>query len=165
MPIKVRCLCGHELLLKSELAGKKIRCPECAEIIRIPARKKTHPPRKTASSQKRMPQQKDAWNSDPYQSHQSDPGFASHSRSTRLIECCNCRYTGHLLEAHRGYKWWALPLGFALACTGIGLIPMAVIMIVMGNRTYEACPNCKSDSLSEWYGLPSRECNQIWLRQ
>ena len=30
--------------------------------------------------------------------------------------------------------------GFVLAGSGLGLIPLAVILIWMGNRTYSACP-------------------------
>lgn len=62
----------------------------------------------------------------------------------RTIDCRSCGYAGRVLLAHHGYKWWMLPAAFAMACTGIGLIPLAIIFIVFGNRTYETCPNCGS---------------------
>jgi hypothetical protein len=55
-----------------------------------------------------------------------------------------------------------LPLGFLLACTGIGLIPLAVILIVLGNRTYEACPNCRGQQLAKWAGELFPESEAIW---
>jgi|GEM_PF-3682265 len=36
MPIKLRCYCGYVLTLRSELAGKKIHCTECEEILTVP---------------------------------------------------------------------------------------------------------------------------------
>lgn len=54
------------------------------------------------------------------------------------------------------------PLGFALACTGIGLIPLAIVLIVLGNRTFYACPNCKGQQLSQWTGQPTPENHAIW---
>lgn len=60
------------------------------------------------------------------------------------IDCLSCGYCGRALLAHHGYKWWMLPAGFAAACTGIGLIPLAVVFIWFGNRTFPVCPNCSS---------------------
>jgi DNA-directed RNA polymerase subunit RPC12/RpoP len=39
MPIALSCRCGRSLRLKDELAGKKIRCPECSSILAVPAKK------------------------------------------------------------------------------------------------------------------------------
>jgi hypothetical protein len=36
MLIPLRCSCGRELKLKEELAGKKIRCPQCKAICAVP---------------------------------------------------------------------------------------------------------------------------------
>lgn len=36
MPIAVACPCGKKMQVKSELAGKRVRCPACKEPIRIP---------------------------------------------------------------------------------------------------------------------------------
>jgi hypothetical protein len=55
-----------------------------------------------------------------------------------------------------------LPLGFLLACTGAGLIPLAVVLIWLGNRTFSACPNCRGKSLEPWSGEPSPQSRTIW---
>ena len=39
MPISLSCDCGRALRVKDELAGKKIRCPECKSILGVPAKK------------------------------------------------------------------------------------------------------------------------------
>lgn len=54
MPIPVECRsCGHRLKAKDASAGKKIRCPECEEPIKVPAggggpRRKKRPAKKRA---------------------------------------------------------------------------------------------------------------------
>lgn len=35
MPIPVNCDCGKSMRVKDELAGKRIRCPECREVIAV----------------------------------------------------------------------------------------------------------------------------------
>lgn len=37
MPIALSCSCGRALNVKDELAGKKIRCPACKDILTVPA--------------------------------------------------------------------------------------------------------------------------------
>jgi hypothetical protein len=37
MAIQTRCICGRELTLRDELAGKVIRCPQCAQALPVPA--------------------------------------------------------------------------------------------------------------------------------
>src|SRR5262245_14196354 len=37
MAIRVECACGKQLSLKDELAGKKVRCPECKAVLQVPA--------------------------------------------------------------------------------------------------------------------------------
>lgn len=39
MPISLSCVCGRALKVKDELAGKKIRCPACQDILTVPAKK------------------------------------------------------------------------------------------------------------------------------
>lgn len=37
MPIALDCRsCGRELKLKDELAGKKVKCPECEKVLTVP---------------------------------------------------------------------------------------------------------------------------------
>lgn len=38
MPLAFNCDCGRALRVKDELAGKKIRCPECKSILTVPDR-------------------------------------------------------------------------------------------------------------------------------
>ena len=41
MPIEVTCPeCDKELRLKDELAGKKVKCPGCAEVLAVPSGEK-----------------------------------------------------------------------------------------------------------------------------
>lgn len=37
MAIQLRCDCGRKLKLRDNLAGKQIRCPDCAEVLDVPA--------------------------------------------------------------------------------------------------------------------------------
>ncbi len=37
MPIELSCDCGRALRLKDNLAGKKIRCPDCQSVLSVPA--------------------------------------------------------------------------------------------------------------------------------
>ena len=54
MPITVFCKCGHSLRIKDEFHGRKVRCPECAEVLvvkeRRKARRQTARPRRTPRS-------------------------------------------------------------------------------------------------------------------
>jgi hypothetical protein len=36
MPIEISCTCGRALKLRDELAGKVIRCPQCAGNVQVP---------------------------------------------------------------------------------------------------------------------------------
>jgi len=50
MPIKVTCQCGQRFAAKDELAGKRVKCPKCGEVLMIgqagpkPAPKREAPP-------------------------------------------------------------------------------------------------------------------------
>ena len=37
MAIKVNCACGKESMAKDEMAGKKVRCPQCKATADIPS--------------------------------------------------------------------------------------------------------------------------------
>src|SRR5690349_15534846 len=37
MPILVACKCGKKLRVKDELAGKRVKCPGCAQVVTVPA--------------------------------------------------------------------------------------------------------------------------------
>ncbi len=36
MPIKVACQCGKQFAAKDELAGKRVKCPQCSAVLTIP---------------------------------------------------------------------------------------------------------------------------------
>jgi hypothetical protein len=36
MPIAIECGCGRRLRVKDEFAGRKVRCPVCAEVVTAP---------------------------------------------------------------------------------------------------------------------------------
>lgn len=33
--IRVSCRCGHQLSVKAELAGKKVKCPQCGQVVQV----------------------------------------------------------------------------------------------------------------------------------
>lgn len=37
MPLQIPCPCGKTLKVPDNLAGKKVKCPSCAEIVEVPA--------------------------------------------------------------------------------------------------------------------------------
>lgn len=43
MPIKVTCKCGQSFAAKDQLAGKVVKCPKCAQPLRIPQPKQKPP--------------------------------------------------------------------------------------------------------------------------
>jgi hypothetical protein len=43
MPIAFKCSCGKQLAVKDELAGKAVKCPACAKVIKVPAGKAAAP--------------------------------------------------------------------------------------------------------------------------
>jgi hypothetical protein len=81
----------------------------------------------------------------------------------KVIRCDHCGYQGRALQAHRGYKWFHLPLAFLLACTGIGAIPLGIVLIYFGNRTDPTCPGCDNrKSILPWDGMPTPESEDLW---
>lgn len=36
MSIRIRCSCGKQLQAKDELAGKRVKCPQCGQVIPVP---------------------------------------------------------------------------------------------------------------------------------
>lgn len=71
MPIKLRCYCGYILTLKSALAGKKIRCTQCDEVLTVPVPEQVKARRKKAGPKKRHPPQRDPWDVDDFGSQPS----------------------------------------------------------------------------------------------
>jgi len=54
-------------------------------------------------------------------------------------------------------------LGFVVACSGVGIIPLAVVLIVLGNRTKPSCPHCdRNDALRPWAGRPTPDADRMW---
>jgi hypothetical protein len=47
MPIKARCACGRSLVVKDELAGKLVKCPDCKEPLRIPSEDEETPKKRS----------------------------------------------------------------------------------------------------------------------
>jgi len=43
MPLNLRCECGKDLLVKSDLIGRQIKCPECVRIFAVPSTAKEGP--------------------------------------------------------------------------------------------------------------------------
>lgn len=37
MPITIACGCGRSLKVRDELAGRKVRCPGCSDVLTVPA--------------------------------------------------------------------------------------------------------------------------------
>jgi hypothetical protein len=81
------------------------------------------------------------------------------------LHCRRCGYTGRKLDAHLRYHWYYLPAGFLLGCTGIGLLPLALVIFYLGRLTRPACPACLATSrLTAWHGVPTAEADQIWRK-
>jgi hypothetical protein len=45
MPIHLACACGKELNVREDLAGKKVRCPECQAVVPVPPADRPRPDR------------------------------------------------------------------------------------------------------------------------
>lgn len=94
------------------------------------------------------------------------PRFAiSVRRRTRddLIRCRHCGYEGRVLERHLPYRWYFLPLGFVIGCTGIGLILLVLVVINLGRWSWPCCPQCGAASrLAGWRGPPTPGAEDVW---
>lgn len=44
MPIPVKCACGKKFALKDELAGRKVKCPTCQQVLSVPKPKVVEEP-------------------------------------------------------------------------------------------------------------------------
>lgn len=71
MPIKLACSCGRQLTLKPTLAGKKIRCPSCDEVLSVPSGKKKKVVRR--SRRERKTTRSDPWDLDRFGVRQETP--------------------------------------------------------------------------------------------
>src|SRR6516162_5035709 len=38
MPIPMQCSCGRSMQVKDEMAGRKIRCPDCKQVLQVASR-------------------------------------------------------------------------------------------------------------------------------
>jgi len=75
------------------------------------------------------------------------------------ITCGACDYRGAVLDAHGGYKWWFVLLGF----TGIGLVPLVFLLVYLGNRVHPSCPSCgERRRLVTYDGELSAEAQDVW---
>jgi hypothetical protein len=115
MPIQVKCQCGKALKVKDELAGKAVKCPGCAKVIKVgqpgakaaaPAAKKTPAARPAAPA---SPAETDSLG-DLF----DEEGFSDHvaavcpncreEMGAGTVLCTKCGFnkeTGELLQAHR----------------------------------------------------------------
>ena len=79
------------------------------------------------------------------------------------IRCGACGYEGKMLIGHNGYQLWMLPLAMIFSCTLVGVIPWFVFFLLMGNRTFKACPQCgRRDQLHDWDRDPTTEAESLW---
>ena len=77
---------------------------------------------------------------------------------TPIIQCEDCRFSGPAIDAHQGYRWWMIPIGFLATLTGIGAL---YLISVMANWTYKACPRCRSRRLATGVGAVTPEMEEI----
>ena len=107
MPIRIQCQCGKALSVKDELAGKAVKCPGCAKVIRVPAGKAA-----TAASAPAAPRQA-APASDGLADLFDEEGFSQHvaavcpacaaEMAAGAVLCTKCGYhkeSGERMEAH-----------------------------------------------------------------
>ena len=75
------------------------------------------------------------------------------------IQCTRCDYAGGVFEAHRGFKWYYL----LLIPTGIGLLPLIVLLMVANRSTYQVCPSCGAGRkhLRSLSGAPSPDADRV----
>jgi RNA polymerase subunit RPABC4/transcription elongation factor Spt4 len=79
------------------------------------------------------------------------------------IRCGGCGYEGKALLRHRDFPWWTLPVSIVLALTLVGMIPWAVMFIVLVNLETRVCPRChRRDELRDWNGVPGAHSEKIW---
>lgn len=79
------------------------------------------------------------------------------------VHCEHCGYRGKVLLKHVGYRWWMLALCIVLLPLGIlGL----VLLMILGNSRYKACPQCGSpDQLKDITNTteePTKEAELLW---
>jgi hypothetical protein len=91
MPISVKCMCGRPFQLEEELAGKKIRCPDCMSVLSVPepgtepasAPAWKSPDEQTAPASERIPSRKvqPIKLSDDYAASRTKSDYASETAS------------------------------------------------------------------------------------
>ena len=62
MAIRIECECGKTLKLRDNLAGRKVQCPECGAVLKVPAAGHEDSDRQTRGSRKRRPVRRDKEN-------------------------------------------------------------------------------------------------------
>lgn len=142
MPIDFQCPhCGLRTSVDIQYSGQSGPCVGCGKTVTIP-RVAVH------------------------------PRYAHTRQQPTHIQCTACGYTGEVLVAHHGYKWWTIPAGIVIGGIGVGLIPLiprmitpiviVIVILLLGNRTYRACPSCKNRQLAAWPGQVSENSRTIW---
>jgi hypothetical protein len=78
-------------------------------------------------------------------------------------KCAKCGYEGRPLLVRYRPPLWSIPLGFALALTGVGAIGLMIFFLVLRNRRDVRCPSCGSrDSLAPSSKPPSPQSEAVW---
>jgi hypothetical protein len=98
MPISVACTCGKKLTVKDESAGKKVRCPACQTILKIP-----------------VPESPEEDGEFPDLEDEEDLAPPTRSRSTKSKS--KDRKLKSSDSRGAGTKWWII--GAVLFCVGL----------------------------------------------
>jgi hypothetical protein len=78
MSIALSCPCGNTMRIRDELSAKRVRCPECGEVLRVPAASVAESPLQRDSAASRLPPKK---RSRKRQSNSGRGGRAPQTRS------------------------------------------------------------------------------------
>lgn len=77
--------------------------------------------------------------------------------------CGKCGYEGRPLLVRFRPPLWSIPLGFALALTGVGAMGLMIVFLVLRNRRDVRCPGCGNrGSLVPSNKTPSPAADFIW---
>lgn len=166
MPIVVACRCGQRFQAQDHLAGKAVRCPSCSQPLQIPAAGQPMAPvaqddafwGELQSPPARTPQVQQA----PMQPQTRSVQSTLSGLPVSGIQCPKCGYAGPSFTAQATYEWWVFPLAVLLAPIAVMLV--AVLLIVLGKRKYDACPKCGGRKFSSWYGTMTPD-NERFLMQ
>ncbi len=118
MPIQVKCKCGKALKVKDELAGKAVKCPGCAAVIKVGAPATAKPAAQAAAARPSAARPSAArpasGGSESLDDLFDEEGFSAHvaavcpncraEMAAGAILCTKCgcnRETGEMLQAHK----------------------------------------------------------------